>query len=282
MKAKLLIGLALGLSIAVGLGIALKSKGVNRLSEPKPASIWTEPSTGMQFVWVPSGCATIGSSGKSEYGTGQDSEYEVPPHKVCVKGFYLGKYEVSQAEYEKLVGKNPSRFKGADRPVENITWEEAQAMTSQLSRESGNIFRLPSEAEWEYACRAGGQHKAIPGKHKALCGDGNLDDLAWYNAHNNYSTQPVGRKQPNAWGLHDMNGNVWEWTEDCWHPSYLGAPADGSAWLAGGDCDLRTMRGGGWNNYESIIDAPRRSWISTKGPLNTQSDNIGFRLIRML
>lgn len=280
MNTKLLLTLAL--LVAIGLGMALNSKSVQRRGEPKPGSTWIEPTTGMQFVWVPSGCGLIGTNGINEYrGGSYDHDEEVPEHEVCVDGFYLGKFEVTQAEYEKISGNNPSRFKGSDHPVENVSWDDAQRMASVLNGHSAGTFRLPSEAEWEYACRAGGLHKAVKNVHDALCGDGELHELAWYDAYNNLSTQAVGGKRANAWGLYDMNGNVGEWTQDCWHTAYPGAPTDGSAWLEDGDCEHRVKRGGGWYNAWFVNDASNRGYYSTNDPNNMRSDNLGFRLVRL-
>jgi formylglycine-generating enzyme required for sulfatase activity len=137
---------------------------------------------------------------------------------------------------------NPSRFKGdLQRPVECVSWEDAQAFCKKLSGLTGKAYQLPSEAEWEYACRAG------------TTGDyaGELDAMAWYDKNSGSTTHPVGQKQANRFGLYDMHGNVWEWCEDVWHNNYEGAPTDGSAWLSDGDSGRRVLRGGSWGNYEA-------------------------------
>jgi formylglycine-generating enzyme required for sulfatase activity len=158
---------------------------------------------------------------------------------VCVKGFYLGRTEVTQEQYQRLTGANPSRFKGGSLPVEQVTWGEAKSFADELAYRSGQKIRLPSEAEWEHACRAGGQTE--------YCGRGSVENLAWYDANSDRRTHPVGQKRANEWGLHDMSGNVWEWVEDCWNGSYQGAPTDGKAWLSG-DCARRVKRGGSWDS----------------------------------
>ena len=232
-------------------------------AEPAAGTPWVEPNTGMEFVWVPSGCFEMGSN--------DGVESEQPVHRVCLKGFYMSKYEVTQAQFERVSGKNPSRFKGADRPVEQVTWDDAGEMAMKLGAKSGSELRLPSEAEWAYACRAGG-------RQASLCGADEPSGVAWYRANSQGQTHPVGAKQANAWGLYDMSGNVWEWTQDCWHVSYRDAPTDGSAWLSGGDCGSRVVRGGSWSSEARSTGAAKRSWESPGERYDVQ----GFRLVRTL
>ncbi len=182
---------------------------------------------GMEFVYVPAGSFLMGSK------TGTADER--PVHKVTLReGFYMGRYEITQAQWQSVMGANPSRLKGDDLPVEQISWTDAQAFIQKLN-ERGDPFtyRLPSEAEWEYAARAGATED-LP--H-------DLNAMAWYFDNAMGKTHPVGEKQANAWGLHDMHGNVWEWCQDIYHDSYKGAPTDGSAWTTGGDAKYRVMRG---------------------------------------
>lgn len=231
-------------------------------AEPAAGSAWTEPTTGMQFVWVPSGCFNQGAT--------DGASKEAPVHQVCVRGYYLGKYEVTQEQYEKLTGNNPSEFKGSKQPVERVSWIDAEAAAEKMSRQSGTKITLPSESQWEYACRAGAQNNRY-------CGAGDIADLAWYSDNSNDTTHDVGGKRPNAWNLFDMTGNVWEWTQDCYNDSYQGAPSDGSAWNVG-DCDDRVTRGGGWNRAAS------RARVSYRGGdgADHRDDNIGFRLARAM
>jgi formylglycine-generating enzyme required for sulfatase activity len=251
---------------------ALKYFSVRNPIEPAPGSAWVEPTTGMQFVWVPSGCFNMGSE------KGLDDQK--PVHRVCVSGFYLGKYEVTQGEYEKIVGANPcatecTRYLGSDRAVTNVRWNDIQKVTEALSQSSGSKFRLPSEAEWEYACRAGELHKDY-------CGDGRLDDLAWIGQSRYGSNldrpQSVGTKKHNAWGLFDMMGNVSEYVLDCWHGNYNGAPKDGSAWVADGYCNARITRGGSWDSSDSI-KATYRGYRESDSELIDRSN--GFRLVKL-
>jgi formylglycine-generating enzyme required for sulfatase activity len=238
---------------------------------------------GMEFIWIPPGSFIMGS----ENG-GSD---EKPVHRVTIKeGFYMGKYEVTQAQWQAVMGNNPSHFKGDNLPVESVSWNDAIAFIERLNAQNdAYIYRLPTEAEWEYACRAGTR------------GDyaGTLDVIAWYgnNAGGHYidaeeiwrtdqsnlfkrlndngnQTHPVGTKQPNGFGLYDMHGNVWEWCQDWYHDSYNGAPADGSAWLSAGEQKYRVLRGGSWGDIAIGVRSAVRGWVA---PGSRPFD--GFRVV---
>ena len=177
---------------------------------------------------------------------------EKPVHQVMIKySFYMGKYEVTQAQWQAVMGDNPSHFTdcGSNCPVEQVSWNDAQKFIQRLNQmNDGYTYRLPSEAEWEYACRAG------------TTGDyaGNLNEMAWYSENSGRRTHAVGQKQLNAWGLADMHGNVWEWCQDWYHETYYGAPSDGSVWLSGGEQKSRVLRGGSWDfNASSLRSASR-------------------------
>ncbi len=255
---------------------------------PEVGSTWTEPITGMEFVYVPPGRFMMGSP-KSEEGRWDD---ESPVHEVHFdQGFYMGKYPVTQAEWQKMMGKNPSRFKGERRPVENVPWNDAQEFLKKLNARVQSVgatgrsplpypFRLPSEAEWEYACRAG---TTTP----FYFGETINTDQANYDGNYTYGkgkkgvyrkqTTDVGSFPPNAWGLYDMHGNVYEWCEDIRHGNYNGAPDDGSAWLESGGSD-RVLRGGSW------LNVPRGARSASRGfndPAD-RSDLIGFRVVRVI
>jgi formylglycine-generating enzyme required for sulfatase activity len=230
-------------------------------SEPAAGTAWREPKTDMIFVWIPSGCFQMGSN-KGE----QD---EMPVHKVCVKGFWIGKYEVTQGQYQRVMGNNPSKFRGDNNPVEMVSWQEANVMAEDMSNISGIKVSLPSEAQWEYACRAGGAHENHCG------GDVRHNRMAWYGEHfQSGSTHPVGHKAPNAWGLYDMSGNVWERVADTYHENYNDAPADGSAWGGG---ENRVLRGGSWGSVAENLRASYRFIDPAR-----RGEYYGFRLARIL
>jgi formylglycine-generating enzyme required for sulfatase activity len=193
-------------------------------------------------------------------------------HQVALKRFAIGKTEVTQRQWRAVMGNESSQlaFKGCDDcPVERVGWDDVQEFIRTLNQNTGKTYRLPSESEWEYACRAGGTH--------TYCGDERIENVAWYGHNSGGKTRPVARKQANAWGLYDMSGNVWEWTEDCWNSNYEGAPSDGSPWKSG-DCSRRTLRGGSWVNGPQFARSDRRHWNDT----SSRDGSNGFRLARVL
>ena len=217
----------------------------------------------LEMVSLPAGKFLMGS---------YERDYEKPQHQVKVSSFAIGKYPVTQAQYQAVMGKNPSKFKNnPQNPVEQVSWNDAKAFCQKLSQITGKTYRLPTEAEWEYACRAGTTTRYYFGDN-----DNQLGNYAWYRGNSQDKTHPVGQKKPNAWGLYDMSGNVWEWCEDDWHDSYAGAPDDGTAWI---DNDNRSqsgkcLRGGSWINFPCYC----RSAIRGRDyPVNHYS-NSGFRV----
>ena len=208
---------------------------------PSPARTLTLDLGGavtMELVLIPAGEFMMGSPNSE---SGRESE-EGPQHRVRItKPFYMGKYEVTQAQYERIMGKNPSKFKGASNPVEEVSWNDATEFCRKLSQRSGRKVRLPTEAEWEYACRAGSTTRFCFGDN-----DNGLGNYAWYLINSGGKTHPVGAKRANAWGLHDMHGNVWEWCAD-WDGLYpSGAVSDPSGPRSGSS---RVLRGGSWHAY---------------------------------
>ena len=185
----------------------------------------------LEMVLIPAG----------EFKMGSRYEWEKPVHKVNItKPFYLGKYEVTQEQWEAVMGSNPSKFKGPRNPVEIVSWDDCQKFFDKLNARAGGQgwkFVLPTEAQWEYACRAGSTGKFS-------FGDDEMSEYAWYNENSGGKTHPVGEKKPNAWGLYDMHGNTWEWCQD-WYGAY-GAEAvtDPSGPTSG---RRRVYRGGGWS-----------------------------------
>jgi formylglycine-generating enzyme required for sulfatase activity len=199
----------------------------------------------LEMVSLPAGEFTMGSS---------ESNYEKPPHQVKVNSFAIGKYPITQAQYEAVMGTNPSHFKNnPQNPVESVSWNDAKAFCQKLSQITGKTYRLPTEAEWEYACRAETETLFSFGD------DANqLGDYAWYYGNSNDTTHPVGQKKPNGWGLYDMHGNVWEWCEDDWHYNYAGAQDDGTAWIDK-DYHYPIVRGGSWFNVPYLCRSAYRA-----------------------
>jgi formylglycine-generating enzyme required for sulfatase activity len=218
-----------------------------------------------EMVVIPAGRFLMGSP-ESEPGRFED---EGPQRLVDVPRFAMGVYEVTQGQWQAVMGSNPSRFGscGMNCPVENVSWNDAQEFVRRLSQRTGHSYRLPSEAEWEYAARAGTTTAYSWGDRF----DGN-------RANNGSRLVRVGNYPANALGLHDMHGNVWEWVQDVWHDSFAGAPSDGSAWMSGGDPSRRVLRGGSWVNSPQDLRSANRFWCA---PVD-RNCYTGFRIARTL
>ena len=207
---------------------------------------------------------------------------EKPVREVVIASFALSKHEVTFAQWDACVsgggcgGYRPSDrgWGRADRPVMNVSWEDAQSYVSWLSRDTGEAYRLPTEAEWEYAARAGTTTKYSWGNE---IGENRANCEGCASRWDASETAPVGSFPPNAWGLHDMHGNVYEWVQDCWNGSYAGAPVDGSAWLSG-TCSGRVVRGGSWDYDPRNLRAASRNRLTTGFRIVSS----GFRVARTL
>jgi formylglycine-generating enzyme required for sulfatase activity len=213
-------------------------------------------------------------AGSFNMGSNQNRD-EQPIHRVNVTGFLLGRTEVTQGQWNAVMGGNQRAFGqcGGDCPVEKVTWYEAQEFARRLSQKTDKKYRLPSEAEWEYAARAGSTTKWSFGDKESQ-----LVDHAWYSANSQGGPHRAAGKHPNAFGLHDMHGNVWEWVEDCWHENYYGAPTDGRAWTAACSGGNRVLRGGSWGDDPSGLHSAYRYGNT---PAN-RGIGIGLRLARNL
>lgn len=212
-----------------------------------------------EMIKIPGGSFRMGSN-RGDYD-------EMPIHQVSIQPFLLGKYEVTQAQWRVVMGLNPATFSGCDDcPVERVSWDDVQSFIEKLNQMTGRRYRLPTESEWEYACRSGG-------KDEEYCGGSDRISLAWYASNSRSKTHPVGQKQANGLELYDMSGNVWEWTLDCWNDSYRGAPSDGAAWQ-GGICDRRVIRGGSWGDPSRGLRSAGRGRGDSGGRFNA----LGFRL----
>jgi len=205
-------------------------------------------------------------------GSNDGDDDEKPIHGVTIPNFYIGKYEVTNEQFCVFLNEMGNRIEGgvtwleidsdyclierrngtfkpksgyAEHPVIEVSWYGAVAYAKWLSNKTGKSYRLPSEAEWEYAARGGKKTNDY-----TYAGSNKLDEVAWHDGNSGGKTYSVGQKKANELGIHDMSGNVWEWVQDCWNDSYTGAPTDGSAWTSG-NCDLRVLRGGSWNDYNN-------------------------------
>jgi len=176
-------------------------------SSAKAGDVITDPPLNIEMNFIPAGTFVMGND------HGPDDEN--PTHEVTLDAFYIGKYVVTQKQWKEIMGKNPSHPVGDKLPVVNVSWEQSQEYVERLREKTGQIYRLPTEAEWEYACRAGSTTLFYFGNDTTL-----LTDYAWHKSNSDGKLHPVGQKKPNAWGLYDMVGNTWEWCEDWWDPEY--------------------------------------------------------------
>jgi len=240
----------------------------------------------LEMAVIPAGSFQMGSP-ETEEGHSDD---ESPQHEVTLASFCLGKYPITQAQWQAVAAlpqvnrkldPNPSRFKGKDLPVEQVSWYDAVEFCSRLSQKTGKKYRLPSEAEWEYACRA---NTTTPFHF----GETITPELANYDGNYTYGsgtkgkyrqqTTPVGSfKVANSFGLYDMHGNIWEWCADHWHSNYQGAPTDGSAWLVSNDNEnhSRMLRGGSWLVNPRLCRSAARDFVVP----GSRYDSVGFRVV---
>ncbi|WP_298868967.1 formylglycine-generating enzyme family protein [uncultured Gimesia sp.] len=224
-------------------------------------------SIGMKFQLIPAGTFLMGATFQTR------KNNEKPVHQVILtKPFEMGVYEVTQQQYEAVMGTNPSEFKGPDNPVEMVTWDNAVEFCIKLSNmpnEKGFIYRLPTEAEWEYACRAGTTTKYSYGDD-----DSQLDDYAWYFKNSSFKTHPVGEKKSNPWGLYDMQGNVFEWCQD-WFDPYQSSVKTNPIQM-GGRMKYRVIRGGGISNVANYCFSSARHNAAP----DLKNSRMGFRVVR--
>ena len=227
---------------------------------------WKDPVTGMEFVWVPGGCYEMGCGSW----TSDCYKDEKPVDEVCVDGFWIGKYEVTQGQWKKIMGNNPSNFKkGDDYSVEQVSWNDAKEFIKELNaRSSGGQYRLPTEAEWEYACRSGG-------KGERYSGGSDVDRVAWYDSNSGNSTHAVGTKASNGLNIYDMSGNVWEWCEDVYDErAYSKHNRNNPVVTSGGS--VRVDRGGGWYFNPGGVRCANRGGYAP----GDRFKFLGFRLLR--
>jgi len=257
-KSNSLLWIALGLLIAGGVYIFVNVDmgKLKTLVGFDPGPVYSRVGG---LISIPDGSFKMGNS------SGDSAEN--PVHTVRINSYRLGETEVTQKQWQQVMGNAPSYFKGCDDcPVDSVSWNDVQSFFKKLNKQTGLRFRLPSEAEWEYACRSAG-------KDEKYCGGDDEGKLAWYGDNSDEKTHSVAQKQANGLGLYDMSGNVWEWTQDCWHDSYDGAPSYGEA-REKATCAQRVLRGGSWIGVAGGLSSTGRFGSSpAKG-----SRNIGFRV----
>ncbi|MBN1518120.1 SUMF1/EgtB/PvdO family nonheme iron enzyme [Candidatus Sumerlaeota bacterium] len=262
-----------GLLTTVIPSMALELAPINVVGKMDPSKNYTvDLGNGVQLemIWIPDGTFQMGRSEPSSLGFMYAAEDF--KHTVELDGFWMGKYEVTQEQYERIMGSNPSHFKGAQNPVENVSWDVVTSLfCEKLSQHAGDTFALPTEAQWEYACRAGCGWRYCFGNDPA-----GLDDYAWYNSNSGDKTHPVGQKRANAFGLYDMHGNVDEWCADFYDDGYYAkSPRNNpenmssSSWMV--------LRGGSWHTSPSGCRSCSRN---RNKPLNKSNDR-GFRVVRV-
>ena len=244
----------------------------------RPGEVFRDCPDCPEMVVIPAGSFRMGCvSGRGCL------DSEKPVHAVRIDApFALGRHEVTFAQWDACVSGGGCRgyrpadqgWGRGDRPVINVSWEDARGYASWLSRETGQAYRLPSEAEWEYAARAGTTTSYWWGNE---IGSNRANCYGCGSRWDGDRTAPVGSFATSPWGLHDMHGNVWEWVEDCWNGSYPGAPVDGGAWLSG-DCSSRVLRGGFWYDVPGLLRAAFRDWYTS----GDRSYSVGFRVARTL
>jgi formylglycine-generating enzyme required for sulfatase activity len=224
-------------------------------------AVIVEPVTGMELIHVTGGCFQMGDT----FGTGRPNE--LPVHQVCLDDYYLGKYEVTQSQWKKIMGFIPPQTQtGDNHPVGAVNWQDAMAFANILSGSQGN-YRLPTEAEWEYAARSGGKEELFSGGLSA-------DAVAWHEGNSSGSPHPIGQKQPNGLGFHDMSGNLWEWCLDRYAADYYSqSPTQNPTGPSSGTD--RSIRGGSWN---SKTRKSSTSYRSAAPEARTPNRRHGFRL----
>ncbi len=233
----------------------------------------SENSIGMKFVLIPAGEFVMGSPASERRGRPDLNNVETQHSVVLSQPFEIGMFEVTQAQYETVMGENPSHFKSPDHPVEQVTWQDVETFCNRLAelpeeKAAGNLYGLPTEAEWEYCCRAGSRSAYYFGNEVAK-----LSDFAWIDLKSAGTTYPVGQKKPNAWGIYDMHGNVWEWCLD-WRDELRPTNATDPSGPPTGI--HRTNRGGSWTDTPEYGRSAFRGWNTP----SAKTDILGFRIVR--
>ena len=244
-----------------------KTQPARQAQQQKPAASTSRPKVSLDeimrnMVYVEGGTFTMGATSEQQ----NPDDDEKPTHRVSLSSFYIGKYEVTQALWKAVMGSNPSNWKGDNLPVENVSWNDSQTFLRKLNAMTGKNFRLPTEAEWEFAARGGNRSRGYQ-----YSGSNVLSDVAWYDDNSGRKTHNVGTKAPNELGIYDMSGNVWEWCQD-WYGDYHGYSQTNPTGPSSGS--LRVLRGGCWIIRARFCRVADRSHLTPDGRLIF----LGFRL----
>lgn len=249
--------------------------------EELPVFAELDPEFHLEEVLVKGGCFEMGDT----FGEGEKNER--PVHEVCIDDFYIGIYEVTQWQWEEIMRGNPSDSKsGKNYPVESVNWQDLQDFIRRLNQMTGKNYRLPTEAEWEYAARSGGKKERIAGarssapsiepwKHSVI-----VRQYAWYRGNSGGTTHPVGQKKPNGLGIYDMSGNVYEWCQDVYDENYYKKSPKNNPRCTSRGGGLRVVRGGCFANESKYCRTSYRGWFFTTDFFRDEKTNIGFRLVR--
>jgi formylglycine-generating enzyme required for sulfatase activity len=251
-------------ALAAILAALVLAAGASALADT-PGRAWSEPATGMEFVWVAGGCFQMGDT------FGVRASDEKPVHEVCLDGFWMAKRPVTRAQWARVMGAEPAgEATGPDYPAAAVTWREAKTFVARMNAQAkdGASFRLPTEAEWEFACRSGG-------KAEMFAGGSDLDRAGWYSGNSGGQPHPVGQKAPNGLGLYDMSGNVFQWTEDMYEKDAYRHHAHSNPLHAQGWG--RVARGGWWNGGADCARCSFRSYLSDR----CKNAGTGLRLVRL-
>ena len=243
-----------------------KTQPARQAQQQKPAVSTSMPKVSLDdimrnMVYVEGGTFTMGATSEQ-----QNPEDDEKPHRVSLSSFYIGKYEVTQALWKAVMGSNPSHWKGDNLPVENVSWNDCQTFLLKLNAMTGKTFRLPTEAEWEFAARGGNRNRGYQ-----YSGSNVLSDVAWYADNSGSKTHNVGAKAPNELGIYDMSGNVWEWCQD-WKGSYSSSAQTNPKGPSSGS--YRVCRGGSWDGGAGGCRVADRGYDAP----DDGDFNLGFRL----
>lgn len=267
-------------------GLVIPKPQTSQPQAVRPGAVFKDCDDCPEMIVIPAGSFLMGSPIDPEHDSASNTkppkngeDNERPQHRLQIQTFAMGKYEVTQEQWYAVVGNNPSLNKGRTLPVGYVSWDDVQLFLHNLIKKTGKKYRLPSEAEWEYAARAGSM-TTYPWGNSLPNNASSFKEMLTHVSGVGGTGGPVGENKPNQFGLYDMIGNVWEWTQDCWNENYNGAPTEGSAWT-NGDCSQRVLRGGSGGSFGGGYQYFRFSFRDKDNTAIRFGSN-GFRVARDL